>query len=334
MKDLLYVGNKLSAHGNTATAIEVLGPLLAQDGFRVTFTSSKRNKVLRLADMLWQTIAHSRKADYVLIDTYSTWNFWYAVAVSQFCRLFRLKYIPILHGGNLPHRLTKNPKLCKMVFGHAYINVAPSGYLQNAFTDAGFRVVTIPNPFDRSDFPHRDRQELRPRLLWVRSFAPIYNPEMALTVLALLKDKFPDAGLCMVGPDKGILSMVQQSAELQKLDVVFTGKRTKKEWAALSSDCDIFINTSRVDNMPFSIIEALSLGMAVVSTNVGGIPHLLTHGENAMLVTDGDAKAMADAVVELIENDALRARILQQAQVLAAQSDWENVRDKWREILV
>lgn len=333
MKNLLYVGNKLSVHGNTATAIEVLGPLLEQEGFSVVYASSKRNKMARLADMLWQTVSHSRTTDFVLIDTYSTWNFWYAFAVSQLCRLFRLKYIPILHGGNLPHRLVRNPALCRMVFGHAHCNIAPSGYLHQAFSDAGFRVRVIPNPFDRSEFPQLERRALRPKLLWVRSFAPIYNPAMALSVLSLLKGKYADASLCMVGPDKGLLETVKQKAATEMLDVVFTGRQSKKEWAALSQGYDIFINTSHVDNTPFSIIEALSLGMAVVSTDVGGIPHLLTHGENAMLVPDGDTASMAQSAIELIENELLSNNILRQSEALVAQSDWRNVRDKWLEIL-
>ncbi|RZJ29851.1 MAG: glycosyltransferase family 1 protein, partial [Flavobacterium sp.] len=137
MKSLLYIGNKLSRHGSTATAIETLGPLLEADGFLVRYASSKKNKLLRMIDMAWTTFAGRKKIDYVLIDTYSTQNFWYAVLVAWICNRLKLKYIPILHGGNLPSRLRSNPKLCKMVFGSAYKNVAPSGYLADAFRDAG-----------------------------------------------------------------------------------------------------------------------------------------------------------------------------------------------------
>lgn len=152
--------------------------------------------------------------------------------------------------------------------------------------------------------------------------------------MSLLKVKYPGTSLCMVGPDKGLLEAVKQMAATEELDVVFIGRQSKKEWAALSRGYDIFINTSHIDNMPFSVIEAMSLGMAVVSTNVGGIPHLLTHGENAMLVPDGDFHSMAESVAELMENESLRTSILKQSEALVAQSSWENVRDKWLEILV
>lgn len=334
MKSLLYVGNRLSSHGSTATAIEVLGPMLEREGFHLAYASSKKNKFLRLADMVWQIFSRRKTTDYVLIDTYSTWNFWYAFIVSQLCRMLSLKYIPILHGGNLPDRLKGSPRLCRMIFSHSVINVAPSGYLSEAFTAVGFRVVQIPNPFDAAEFPYMERKSLMPRLLWVRSFAALYNPEMALRAVSMVKEKYPQAQLCMIGPDKGLLAPMKQQAQSDNLDVVFTGRLSKKEWAAKSTGYDIFINTARTDNAPFSIIEALSLGMAVVSTDVGGIPHLLEDRKTALLVNDNDARAMADAIIELVENEDLRKEILLRSRQLVTQSDWRNVRQKWLEILI
>ena len=73
-----YIGNKLSKHGSITTVMETLGNLLTSEGYTVTFASSKKNSVLRLFDMIITTIYYSRSIDYVLIDTYSTLNYWYA----------------------------------------------------------------------------------------------------------------------------------------------------------------------------------------------------------------------------------------------------------------
>ena len=54
--------------------------------------------------------------------------------------------------------------------------------------------------------------------------------------------------------------------------ITITGILRKAEWIELSKDYDVFINTTNVDNMPVSVIEAMALGMPIVSTNVGGIP--------------------------------------------------------------
>src|SRR6476620_9990824 len=291
MKRLLYIGNKLSVHGNTPTAIEVLGPLLEREGFSVTYASSKKNKFPRIVEMLVKTIRHHNRVDFVLIDTYSTYNFWFAFLVSQLCRLFRIKYIPILHGGALPNRLKKSPGLCRMVFSKAHQNVAPSAYLLEKFTAAGFNVTYIPNPVDLNYFPFKKRGALYPKLLWVRSLTSIYNPDMALGVVKILKPVFPDATLCMVGPDKSnMLAGLKDSALKDNLSVIFPGRMEKEEWAIASEKYDIFINTSHIDNAPYSLIEAASLGLPIVSTNVGGIGYIFRDKETALLVDDGDAQ--------------------------------------------
>src|SRR5688572_27414027 len=112
MTNLLYIGNKLSGIGKTPTSIEILGPFLEREGFSVRYSSERKNKLARLVEMAWMTIRYARSTDFVLIDTYSTQNFWYSFVVSQLCRLLRIRYLPILHGGSLPARLEKNPRLC------------------------------------------------------------------------------------------------------------------------------------------------------------------------------------------------------------------------------
>ncbi|WP_309597703.1 hypothetical protein [Flavobacterium oreochromis] len=106
MKKLLYIGNKLSEKGYNATTIDTLSFQLEKIGYQVVAVSSLKNPLLRILDMLF-SIIKNRKFDYLLIDTYSTSAFWYAFFASQLARGLKIKYIPILHGGNLPNRLKK-----------------------------------------------------------------------------------------------------------------------------------------------------------------------------------------------------------------------------------
>ena len=61
MKNLLYIGNKLSEHGNTATSIESLGFFLESEGYKVYYASSKKNQILRMIDMIWKTLKYAKK---------------------------------------------------------------------------------------------------------------------------------------------------------------------------------------------------------------------------------------------------------------------------------
>jgi glycosyltransferase involved in cell wall biosynthesis len=334
LKNLLYIGNKLSKHGVTPTTIEILGPLLEKEGLTVWYSSSKRNQALRLLAMLWSVFRY-KQADVVLIDTYSTANFWYVFGTSQLCRLLRLKYIPILHGGNLAYRLQQYPKICKMIFGHSFQNVSPSLFLKEQFNAKGFEnVIHIPNAIELQNYPFLERKKAVPNLLWVRSFAKIYNPAMAIAVFAVIKAKYPEATLCMVGPDKdGSLSNAKQKAKELKLDVHFAGKLSKKDWITLSENYDFFINTTHFDNMPVSVIEAMSLGLAVVSTDVGGIPFMLEDKKEALLVPDNDVEKMAGAIINLLETPILYSQMTFCARQKAEHFEWQAVKGKWMTIL-
>ena len=146
MTNVLYIGNNLRTAQTNISAIAVLGPLLEAEGYTVHYASSQSNKLLRLMDMLYNICYLAKRTDVVLIDTYSTSNFYYALLVSQLCRLLRLAYIPILHGGELPTRLAGSPKLSALLFKHAYRLVSPSKFLQVAFNRTHYApVVYIPN---------------------------------------------------------------------------------------------------------------------------------------------------------------------------------------------
>ncbi|NNL16412.1 MAG: glycosyltransferase family 4 protein, partial [Flavobacteriaceae bacterium] len=299
MKKIVYLGNKLSKKGKTETSIESLSDFLIQDGFDVVTASDKRNMFVRLFHMCYVLIANSRTADYVLIDTYSTLNFYYAYIISLLCRIVNLKYIPILRGGNLPLRLINNPNMSRAIFNNAYTNVSPSDYLKSVFGEQGYsNVICIPNSIDIINYDFYERKIKIPKILWVRSFSEIYNPEMAIEVVKELKANQLDYELCMVGPEvDGSMSKAKKLAKELGIKVTFTGKLPKEDWIELSKNYNIFINTTNFDNMPLSVLEAMALGLPVVSTNVGGIPFLMQDNMDGYLVGKNDVSGMANKIM-------------------------------------
>lgn len=334
MKKILYLGNKLSTHGINKTTVETLGENLSQSGFTVVSYSSKKNSLLRILDMLLGMLKH-RDSDYILIDTYSTAAFWFAFFGSQFARLLHIKYIPILHGGDLPNRLASSPRLCRLVFNNAFVNVSPSEYLKFHFEKARiFNVKCIPNSINLADYSFKERQNFAPNLLWVRAFAEIYNPKMAIDVLNLLQKKYTNATLTMVGSDKdGSLEITKKYANLLNLKVTFTGKLSKNEWADLAKNHDIFINTTHFDNTPISVLEAMALGLPVVSTNVGGLPFLISHRENGYLVSHSNAIEMAEQIENIITYPAKTTSVITTAQSMVTAMDWKVVKKQWINLL-
>lgn len=331
---ILYIGNNIKS-SNTTVLVQ-LSNLLKKEGLNVIISSSKENQLFRLIEMLYSVLKWNRRIDYVLIDTYSTKNFYYAFLVSQLCRFLHLKYIPILHGGNLPNRLKNSPQWSRLIFKNSYSNIAPSYYLKEAFEKEGYNVKFIPNNLEINQYTFKKRKKLTPNLLFVRSFSDIYNPELAVKVLHELKKEYPSAKLCMVGPDKdGSLQKCKDLAHKYgiKDSIAFTGKLSKTEWHELSIDYDIFINPTNFDNTPVSVMEAMALGLPIVSTNVGGIPFLLKDNTDALLVNKDSVGEMTEAIISLLKTPSKSLTLLINARKKVEQFDWEIIKHDWLSIL-
>ncbi|WP_041578707.1 glycosyltransferase family 4 protein [Zunongwangia profunda] len=334
-KKILYIGNDLRVDSFTATYISFLSKMLRKEGFKVKTASAKNNKLVRLTEMLWLIFKYHTNTDIVLIDTYGATNFYYAYLVGRLCQLYQIPYVPILHGGNLPERLDKDPKLSKSLFKNAYVNVAPSNFLKNEFESRNFKgVKLIPNSINLKDYPFKKRTVFQPKLLWVRRFQRRYNPKMALKVLELLSIEYKEAELCMVGPEKdGSMQECKRMAHKKKLKVKFTGKLKRKEWAALSSEYDFFVNSTTIDNTPISVIESMSLGLPIISTNVGGMPILIEHEKDGILVNSEDDHSMFLEIKKIVENPEIGEQLAWNARNKAESFGWEKVRKAWLEVI-
>jgi glycosyltransferase involved in cell wall biosynthesis len=180
-------------------------------------------------------------------------------------------------------------------------------------------------------YPYRHRRALKPRLLWMRSFHPVYNPLMAIAVLKRLQAAHPGATLVMGGQDKGMeIETRRLAGQMGVQDSVrFPGFLDMAGKLREGATADIFVNTSHVDNMPVAVLEAGALGIPVVSTSVGGVTDLLEDGETALLTPDGDVEAMTLAIRRLIEDEGLAGRLSSAGRTLAERSAWERVRPLW-----
>jgi len=331
LQKIVYIGNKLSGHGFTPTTIDTLTPSLKQLGYEVVTASEKQGKLQRLTDMVGTILRH-KDADAVLIDTYSTSAFYFAYICARLCKWLGLKYIPILHGGNLPARFQQSPRLVQTIFSNSFTNVAVSPYLLQLLKDYGYKHTLIENSIELDNYPFRLRTQANPNIMWVRAFDKIYAPDMAIRVFRNVKELYEGATLTMVGPDKdGSMAKCKALAEDLELkqSVRFTGKLNKPDWIKIANEADVFLNTSMFDNLPVSILEAMALGMVIVSTNAGGIPYFINDGQQALLNNVNDIEAMTDNVLNVLAGSANVAMLSSNARKAAENYDWVKVKSKW-----
>lgn len=321
--------------GNVTTQGEILSDQFASSGYAVIEASSRPGRIGRLLEILWTILSGTGRIDVLMLQTYGGRSFVVEDLASAAARLLGQRVIMTLRGGAMGEFMRRFPRWSRRVLRRADAIVVPSGFLEAIVQPHGFAPRVIPNVIALERYPYRKRSAVRPALLWVRTFQSVWNPEMAVRVLARLRKLYPAATLTMAGEDKyGRRTDVEELAvSLGVADAVrFVGFLDMEGKVREGSEADIFLNTNRIDNMPVTVIEACAMGLAVVSTNVGGIPYLLDHGETALLVPDDDDAAMAAAVERLLHEPDLVRRLSENARRLAEQSAWNNVLPRWERV--
>ena len=95
--------------------------------------------------------------------------------------------------------------------------------------------------------------------------------------------------------------------------------------AALYREADVCLNASLADNTPNALLEALASGVPVVSSNSGGIPHLVEHEKTALLVAPADPAALAAALVRVLGDAPLRRRLVEAGLRQVQRHTWQHV---------
>lgn len=334
---LLLVGNFLSSAGGTRSVAEELAGQLRARGWPVLTVSSKRNRVARLLDMVWSAWSWRRRFEAAQVDVFSGPAFFWAEAVCQILRLARRPYILTLHGGRLGEFADANPGRVSRLLRSAGAVTAPSPFLRKRLSRFRGDMLLLPNALELRRYRYRNRRPAGPRLIWLRAFHQIYRPEMAVQVLAALRQRFPDASLTMIGPDKQDGTLQRIIALVARLGlnpaVRLVPGVPKSDVPGWLDGGDIFLNTSDVDNTPVSVLEAMACGLCVVTTDAGGLPDLVSHGTDALVVPRADVAAMTAAVERLLGDDALAGSLSAAAAAAAAACDWPRVIDQWEALL-
>ena len=196
---ILFVGNFLCKHGYNPTYLELLLEDLKH--YPIHSVSSLKNKLLRLMHMVTAFYRNIFSIRLLVIDTYSTFAYNYALVISIISRIHRKPYILNLSGGDLGSRLIDSNSF-KAILKHSHLNISPSKFIYEKLQEHNIESLYIPNYVNLELYNYSSRSSYSPRLLWIRSFHKIYNPEMAIETLRLLQKTYPDCHLCMVRPAK------------------------------------------------------------------------------------------------------------------------------------
>jgi len=211
--------------------------------------------------------------------------------------------------------------------------VVPSEFLRDMFAKYGLTATVVPNLIDAERFVYRPRPVAPLRGLVTRSLESIYNNALAIRAWAILRRRHPEAELWIAGEGPEEASLRRLAEELCPGAVRFLGQQRHEDMGRLYDQCTVLVNPTNIDNMPGSVLEGQTAGLPVVSTNVGGVPLLVQHGETGLLVPPDDAEAMAAAVERLMTEDGLAERLVRQAREAVRPYQWQAVGAKWQQLI-
>ena len=341
---VIVIAPKAPPYGGMALQAEKLVNLLRQEGHTVAFLPSNLpfprglgfaeqlrgiRPFLRSAVIANRLRAELGRADVVHVLAASWLYFFLVVAPAVFlARLFGKRVIINYRSGEGREFFRSYGWLAAPVFRLASEVTAPSSFLAEAIQDRfGLPAKIIPNIVDLKAFRYRQRSRYEPKLLVTRHLEKMYGVDSVVRAFACVQKRFPEASLEIAGTGSEEERLRKLVAESGLKNVRFCGHVPHAQLPALYDRSDILLNGSYVDNFPGSLVEASATGLAVVSSNAGGIPAMYENGRTAILVEPGDWQGLAKGVEALIDDPSLGVRLTSAAFHICRQCEWESVRE-------
>ncbi len=201
--------------------------------------------------------------------------------------------------------------------------------------DSG-KIRIVPNPIDSDLFrPSGSRLPEDLTILFVGRIERRKGVETLIEALPSILRRLPNVRLRLVGSDHrsgpGGLSMTRHlKRRLKELgipesSVQFVGPVDRTTLPAWYGSAAVVVVPSRYENFPYTCLEAMACGTALVASDVGGIPEIVTHGMDGILVPPDQPYAMAAAIADLLASPSRRRELGGQARNTVAERFSETV---------
>jgi L-malate glycosyltransferase len=191
------------------------------------------------------------------------------------------------------------------------VSQAFKAYLSD-YTDFPERIIVIPNGYDQKRFRPIAHDNAVPQLITVCRLVPAKGLDVLLGACAELKKRGHAHVLHIIGDGEIREQLEQLASELGIYeDTIFYGYMLHPE--EFMPFFDIFVLPTRAEAFGSVFAEAALCWLALVGTNVGGIPEQIDNGKNGLLVPVDDAVALADALEKVIMDPDYRYQLARSA---------------------
>jgi len=226
--------------------------------------------------------------------------------------LFRKIIIYHIHGGGFQVFYEKanafSKKLIKTFLENAdtIICLSQSWYEYYNKNFKGKKLVILPNIIDYPGKVENNRNAIVTTFLFFGSICEAKGVFDLVNVIADKKEQYRNRIKLLIGGN-GEIQHLKDLIKIQQIEdiVEFLGWVNNEEKIAVLNRADIYILPSYNEGLPISILEAMSYGKAVISTNVGGIPEIVRNKENGLLIEPGNLEQIEKALNFFLGNTEL-----------------------------
>jgi L-malate glycosyltransferase len=248
-------------------------------------------------------------------------------------RLYGKKVILNYRSGELEDHLRRWGSVAVRTMGMATRIVTPTPYLTEVYARFGLRAEVIPNYLDVERLRYRVRDPLQPVFLINRLFEPLYNYPCSLDAFRRIQAQVPAAQLIIAGYGPLRDAILKWIDEMGIRNVEFLGKVTQAEMMELYQRADLYLNSPDLDCFPSSILDAFAAGVPVVTTNAGGIRHIVEHDRTGWMVECGDAAGLAEGALRMLAEPEYARRLAAAGRrELDTRYVWNAVGPQWEEL--
>ncbi|MEM2144384.1 MAG: glycosyltransferase family 4 protein [Candidatus Jordarchaeaceae archaeon] len=252
--------------------------------------------------------------------------------------------------GNIVRRMgvyLSNKFIVKKLLSKASIIVTPSiHYVQESkfLMDYAERLVEIPNGIELQEFniPYSKNEckkilgidESKNIVLFVGGIYPLKGPHVLLKAIPEIAKQNKNVLFIFVGGgDIRRYEILAKSLGIQEY-VKFTGyiKEGQKHLYYKASDIFVLPSIETFESFGIVNLEAMSSGIPIVASKIGGIPDVVKNGENGLLVPPKDHDALADAIIYLLNNEDVREKMGRKGKERVKDYSWDKIAEKYEEV--
>lgn len=324
---VLMVCNYRPGVGGISGQVELLQRHLRDEGNQVDVFNTKASLWKRLL-MISRLCRVAKTYDVIHVHCCSQWGFFPAVVGITAGQKLGKRLVLTYHGGGGEKFFDRHRKFVHYYLTRTDANIVLSGFLAKVFEKYRLPYAIIPNIIEMDDKFYRERSELHPWFVCVRSHEELYNIPCILKAFKQVQARCPNARLTLVGDGTLHESLKQLAAQLKLENVTFTGRVPNSEIYHYLNNDDIMLSSPVVDNMPVSLLEAMNAGLLVISSRVGGVPYLVADHHDGLLFESDDETELAEKMLWALDHQEASVELAKQGHRSAAQYLWRNVRVK------